>query len=181
MRQCECDLGRSTLLLLGVLGALMVELLSPARPLWRTVTLLWKGELDLTDMGDSSVLAGPGVTVRRNILGELIRAFVIKLEKEGDELSSWCSFPWRRVCLNCKYLRWGDWWWVSSLHLRGSPSLSCSNLVFMIERNCQLTETTGEEREKWRARAGRYTRLVASQDNNGRLGETTPGTVSLLM
>ena len=71
----------------------MVELLSPARPPWRTVTLLWKGELDLTDIGDSSVLAGPGVTVRRNILGELIRAFVIKLEKEGDELSSWCSFP----------------------------------------------------------------------------------------
>ena len=93
MRQCECDLGSSTLLLLGVLGALMVELLSPARPPWRTVTLLWKGELDLTDIGDSSVLAGPGVTVRRNILGELIRAFVIKLEKEGDELSSWCSFP----------------------------------------------------------------------------------------
>ena len=93
MRQCQCDLGSNTLLLLGVLGALMVELLSPARPLWRTVTLLWKGELDLTDMGDSSVLAGPGVTVRRNILGELIRAFVIKLEKEGDELSSWCSFP----------------------------------------------------------------------------------------
>ena len=93
MRQCQCDLGSSTLLLLGVLGALIVELLSPARPPWRTVTLLWKGELDLTDMGDSSVLAGPGVTVRRNILGELIRAFVIKLEKEGDELSSWCSFP----------------------------------------------------------------------------------------
>ena len=93
LRQCHCDLGSSTLLLLGVLGALMVELLSPARPPWRTVTLLWKGELDLTDIGDSSVLAGPGVTVRRNILGELMRAFVIKLEKEGDELSSWCSFP----------------------------------------------------------------------------------------
>ena len=79
-----------------MLGALTVaaELSPPAPAL--TVLVVFT---DLIDIGDSSVLTE--VTVRRNILGEWMRARVKKPEKEGEELSSWpwLSLPCRRVCL----------------------------------------------------------------------------------
>ena len=79
-----------------MLGALTVAVeLSPPGPALAIIAVL----TDLTDIGDSSVFTD--VTVRRNILGELIRALVRKPEKEGEELSSWpwLSLPCRRVCL----------------------------------------------------------------------------------
>ena len=69
-------LGSSALLLPGVLGALMVTF-SWTRDLAEDddepapgsiFSLFLRGELERTDMGDSSVL---GVKVRRNSLGEL--------------------------------------------------------------------------------------------------------------
>ena len=97
--QVSAYLGSRARLLPGVLGALTVAAeLSPPVP---ALTVLTAPAVltDLIDIGDSSVLAE--VTVRRNILGELIRALVRKPEKEGEELSSWpwLSLPWRRDCL----------------------------------------------------------------------------------
>ena len=85
--QVSAYLGSRARLLPGVFGALIVAAVaSPPVP----------SLAGLTDIGDSSVLIE--VTVRRNILGELIRALVRKPEKEGEE-SSWLSLPCRRVCL----------------------------------------------------------------------------------
>ena len=89
--QVSAHLGSRARLLPGVLGALIVAAVA-SPPVPSLVVLAGR-----TDIGDSSVLIE--VTVRRNILGELIRALVRKPEKEGEETSSWLSLPCRRVCL----------------------------------------------------------------------------------
>ena len=95
-------LGSKARLLPGVLGALTV-VAAPSTPVLFPLSLPLPLALPLlTDTGDSSVPTE--FTVRRNILGEWIRALVRKPEKEGEELSSWLwlSLPCRRVGLRGK-------------------------------------------------------------------------------
>ena len=54
----------------------------------RTVAFLWKGEFDLTDIGEGSALVGPGVPDRLNSFGELIRALEIRPDNEEKGWSS---------------------------------------------------------------------------------------------
>ena len=95
-------LGSKARLLPGVLGALTV-VAAPSTPVLFPLSLPLPLALPLlTDTGDSSVPTE--FTVRRNILGEWMRALVRKPEKEGEELSSWLwlSLPCRRVGLRGK-------------------------------------------------------------------------------